>query len=63
MQVRAREAGEINKSLLTLGRVIYALADNSIHVPYRHVLFSQFKQCCIVLFRTQKRYLFSENLV
>ncbi|XP_041998212.1 kinesin-like protein KIN-5D [Salvia splendens] len=32
---RAREAGEINKSLLTLGRVINALADNSTHVPYR----------------------------
>ncbi|KAL1541249.1 kinesin-like protein KIN-5D isoform X1 [Salvia divinorum] len=34
-EVRAREAGEINKSLLTLGRVIKALADNSTHVPYR----------------------------
>ncbi|KAL0316279.1 UNVERIFIED_CONTAM: Kinesin-like protein KIN-5A [Sesamum radiatum] len=33
---RAREAGEINKSLLTLGRVINALAENSVHVPYRH---------------------------
>lgn len=32
---RAREAGEINKSLLTLGRVINALVDNSPHVPYR----------------------------
>ncbi|KAL0336869.1 UNVERIFIED_CONTAM: Kinesin-like protein KIN-5A [Sesamum calycinum] len=30
---RAREAGEINKSLLTLGRVINALAENSVHVP------------------------------
>ncbi|KAK6152428.1 hypothetical protein DH2020_015063 [Rehmannia glutinosa] len=29
---RAREAGEINKSLLTLGRVINALAENSVHV-------------------------------
>ncbi|KAL3839596.1 hypothetical protein ACJIZ3_024187 [Penstemon smallii] len=34
-EIRAREAGEINKSLLTLGRVINALADNSSHVPYR----------------------------
>ncbi|KAH6797736.1 P-loop containing nucleoside triphosphate hydrolases superfamily protein [Perilla frutescens var. hirtella] len=34
-EVRAREAGEINKSLLTLGRVINALADSSTHVPYR----------------------------
>ncbi|XP_020549428.1 kinesin-like protein KIN-5D [Sesamum indicum] len=33
---RAREAGEINKSLLTLGRVINALTENSVHVPYRH---------------------------
>lgn len=40
MQVRAREAGEINKSLLTLGRVINALADNSVHVPYRHVIYT-----------------------
>ncbi|KAK4478585.1 hypothetical protein RD792_014071 [Penstemon davidsonii] len=32
---RAREAGEINKSLLTLGRVINALVEHSIHVPYR----------------------------
>ncbi|KAJ9559081.1 hypothetical protein OSB04_013695 [Centaurea solstitialis] len=32
---RAREAGEINKSLLTLGRVITALVDHSGHVPYR----------------------------
>ncbi|KAL8508898.1 hypothetical protein ACS0TY_016196 [Phlomoides rotata] len=35
-EARAREAGEINKSLLTLGRVINALAENSSHVPYRH---------------------------
>jgi kinesin family protein 11 len=32
---RAREAGEINKSLLTLGRVINALVEHSSHVPYR----------------------------
>lgn len=32
---RAREAGEINKSLLTLGRVINALVEHSCHVPYR----------------------------
>ncbi len=35
---RAREAGMINQSLLTLGRVINALVDNSSHVPYRYVL-------------------------
>ncbi|GAO19758.1 uncharacterized protein UV8b_02803 [Ustilaginoidea virens] len=32
---RATEAGLINKSLLTLGRVINALVDRSGHVPYR----------------------------
>ncbi|KAM0887609.1 hypothetical protein ACQ4PT_028906 [Festuca glaucescens] len=34
-EVRAREAGELNKSLLTLGRVITALVEHSVHVPYR----------------------------
>jgi len=32
---RAREAGSINQSLLTLGRVITALVDHHGHVPYR----------------------------
>ena len=32
---RAREAGMINQSLLTLGRVINALTEHSPHVPYR----------------------------
>jgi kinesin family protein 11 len=32
---RSREAGEINKSLLTLGRVVTALVDKLAHVPYR----------------------------
>lgn len=32
---RAREAGNINQSLLTLGRVITALAENRPHIPYR----------------------------
>lgn len=32
---RAQEAGLINKSLLTLGRVINALVDRSQHIPYR----------------------------
>ncbi|KAG0147527.1 hypothetical protein CROQUDRAFT_76582 [Cronartium quercuum f. sp. fusiforme G11] len=32
---RAREAGMINQSLLTLGRVINALVEKSSHVPYR----------------------------
>lgn len=34
-QGRAKEAGEINKSLLTLGRVINALVEHSPHIPYR----------------------------
>lgn len=34
---RAREAGMINQSLLTLGRVINALVDKSQHIPYRYV--------------------------
>jgi kinesin family protein 11 len=32
---RAREAGMINQSLLTLGRVISALVEKSSHIPYR----------------------------
>ena len=34
---RAKEAGNINKSLLTLGRVIHSLVENveNKHVPYR----------------------------
>ena len=32
---RAREAGNISQSLLTLGRVITALVERTSHVPYR----------------------------
>ena len=35
---RAAEAGLINKSLLTLGRVINALVDKGSHIPYRYGL-------------------------
>ena len=35
MDARAKEAGLINKSLLTLGRVITALVEKTPHVPYR----------------------------
>jgi kinesin family protein 11 len=38
---RATEAGLINKSLLTLGRVINALVDKSPHIPYRYVTLLQ----------------------
>ena len=34
-KLRAREAGNINQSLLTLGRVITALVEHHGHVPYR----------------------------
>ena len=34
-EARAKEAGMINQSLLTLGRVINALVDRSPHIPYR----------------------------
>lgn len=32
---RAREAGNINQSLLTLGRVIKSLVEKAAHIPYR----------------------------
>ncbi|XP_069671575.1 kinesin-like protein Klp61F isoform X2 [Periplaneta americana] len=35
MDKRAREAGSINQSLLTLGRVITALVERTPHIPYR----------------------------
>lgn len=35
VNVRAREAASINKSLLTLGRVINCLVDKTPHIPYR----------------------------
>lgn len=35
MNTRAREAGNINQSLLTLGRVIKALSEHQAHIPYR----------------------------
>ncbi|XP_055929832.1 kinesin-like protein KIF11 isoform X2 [Argiope bruennichi] len=35
VEKRAREAGNINQSLLALGRVITALCENAIHIPYR----------------------------
>ncbi|KAJ6969357.1 kinesin-like protein [Populus alba x Populus x berolinensis] len=40
---RVREAGEINKSLLTLGRVINALVEHSGHVPYRYIILADSK--------------------
>ena len=37
LEKRAAEAGNINKSLLALGRVITCLVDHAVHVPYRWV--------------------------
>lgn len=37
VNTRAREAGNINQSLLTLGRVIKALVEQQPHIPYRFV--------------------------
>ncbi|KAL6552763.1 Kinesin-like protein KIN-5C [Orobanche hederae] len=39
---RAREAGEINKSLLTLGRVINALVEHLGHILYRDSKLTRF---------------------
>ncbi|MCL4129240.1 UNVERIFIED_CONTAM: hypothetical protein GTU68_041069 [Idotea baltica] len=36
MDKRAREAGNINQSLLTLGRVITSLVEKAPHIPYRY---------------------------
>lgn len=35
VEKRAREAGSVNQSLLTLGRVITALVERAPHIPYR----------------------------
>ena len=35
---RAREAGNINQSLLTLGRVITSLVERASHIPYRYII-------------------------
>lgn len=54
MQGRAREAGEINKSLLTLGRVINALVEHSGHVPYRYgpvgIIYLVYSHCLLIVF-------------
>jgi kinesin family protein 11 len=45
--MRAREAGTINKSLLTLGKVIKALASKMQHVPYRESKLTRILQDCL----------------
>jgi kinesin family member 11 len=51
---RAREAGMINQSLLTLGRVINALVEKSPHTPYRCVLFPSFNMYMLISLRESK---------
>jgi kinesin family member 11 len=48
-ELRAREAGNINQSLLTLGRVINALVEAGIHVPYRCAEWSILIICGMIL--------------
>ena len=44
---RAREAGNINQSLLTLGRVITSLVERAPHIPYRFL--THFIQYLLIL--------------
>lgn len=41
-KVQAKEAGHINQSLLTLGRVITALVEHLNHIPYRYLFLKTF---------------------
>ncbi|XP_057427168.1 kinesin-like protein KIN-5B [Lotus japonicus] len=67
---RAREAGEINKSLLTLGRVINALVEHSPHVPYRDSKLTRIlrdslggkTKTCIIATITPSAYCLEETL-
>ena len=46
---RAREAGNINQSRLTLGRVITSLVERAPHIPYRSVDIITFFFPCLAL--------------
>ena len=48
MDKRAREAGNINQSLLTLGRVITCLVDRTPHVPYRESKLTRLLQVGVI---------------
>jgi hypothetical protein len=39
----------INKSMLTLGRVINALVDKTFHIPYRYVEDSDARNSCVLI--------------
>ena len=54
VDVRAKEAGLINKSLLTLGRVINALVEGSGHVPYRDSKLTRLLQVRVAKVSLQK---------
>ena len=51
---RAREAGNINQSLLTLGRVITALEEKTPHIPYRQEYLLHFVYLFIFVFTIVK---------
>ena len=52
---RAREAGMINQSLLTLGRVINGLVEKSSHIPYRYVPYPRcYRGNLLILLRESK---------
>lgn len=67
---RAREAGMINQSLLTLGRVINALVEKSGHIPYRESKLTRLLQeslggrtkTCIIATVSQDRSNIEETL-
>lgn len=51
-KAHAKEAGKINQSLLTLGRVIQALCSRQPHVPYRESKLTRLLQDSLGLFFT-----------
>ena len=48
MDKRAREAGNIKQSQLTLGRVITCLVDRTPHVPYRESKLTRLLQVGVI---------------
>jgi kinesin family protein 11 len=52
---RAREAGMINQSLLTLGRVINGLVEKSSHIPYRYVPYPRCYRHDVLILRRESK--------